>query len=64
MNIETLKMLSKNPHYKLTPKQKEELAERKPMVEFGVPNLHNNTFEKHETETKKKRKKVPHIVSH
>ena len=51
MNIQTLKNLSKNPHYKLSDKQKRQLAEydRKPMIEFGVMNKHDNTRNIHDT---------------
>lgn len=51
MNIQTLERLAKNPHYKLSAKQKEELArhKRKPMVEFGVPPIHNTDLDIHET---------------
>lgn len=51
MNRETLERLARNPHYKLSAKQKEELAkiDRKPMVEFGVPSIHNTDLPIHET---------------
>lgn len=45
MNIETLRNLKKNPHYKLTAEQEEELrlAEQgsDTMVTIGVPQMHN-----------------------
>jgi len=51
MNRDTLERLARNPHYKLSAKQKEELAkiDRKPMVEFGVPPIHNTDLPIHET---------------
>ncbi len=51
MNIETLKQLAKNPHYKLSAKQKAELdaVERKPMVTFGSLNTHSNDLPLHNT---------------
>ena len=59
MNIQTLKNLSKNPHYKLSDKQKRQLAEydRKPMIEFGVMNKHNNKMPIHSTGQTKRKKK-------
>jgi hypothetical protein len=52
MDIQTLQKLSKNPHYKLSPAQREQLSqvERKPMVEFGSPNIHVNEFNRHDVE--------------
>ena len=65
MNIETLLKLEKNPHYKLNDKQKEMLLryrqgisiERQPMVEFGVPNIHNSLFQQHPTVLVKRKRK-------
>jgi hypothetical protein len=57
MDAETLEKLKNNPHYKMSAKQKEELRqlERKPMVEFGVPPVHNTSFG-HEVEMEKKKR--------
>ena len=59
MNIQTLKKLAQNPHYKLNDKQKAELAQatRKPMVTFGVINKHDNTKKIHSTGQRKKKVK-------
>ena len=49
MNDRTLKLLNRNPHYKMSPKQLEEKykIEKKPMVGFGTHNAigdtHNNS---------------------
>lgn len=59
MNLETLERLEANPHYRLNEKQKQELERlrreevKKPMVEFGVPTIHNTNPELHPTEIKK-----------
>lgn len=49
MNEATRKKLESNPHYKLSAKQKKEIREenlnRKPMVEFGTPPVHQNRIE-------------------
>ena len=59
MNLQTLKQLAQNPHYKLSPKQKAmlEKANRKPMVEFGVPRIHDNKLKIHDTNQRKRRRK-------
>lgn len=59
MEEKTLKKLKQNPFYKLSDKQKEEAStiDRRPMIEFGSPNLHNQSFEKHETKVYRKNKK-------
>lgn len=52
MNLETLRRLAQNPHYKLTSKQKAELAqhEQKAAVTvFGGVNLHDNSVSIHDT---------------
>ena len=58
MNIQTLKKLASNPHYRLTSKQMAMLAQadKKPMIEFGVPSVHNNRFDIHDTNQKKKKR--------
>jgi len=58
MNIETLLKLKNNPHYKLSDKQKAFLNEyeRKPMIEFGLPKLHNQSFPKNDTSFVQKRR--------
>jgi selenocysteine lyase/cysteine desulfurase len=48
MNEKTLEKLKSNPHYKLSKEQ-----DKKPMVQFGIPKVHNQTVKKH-----KKLKKV------
>lgn len=61
VDLETLTKLKKNPHYKLSAAQKQQLVEheRKTMIEFGVTPTHDNHFNKHDTKVKKrKRKKV------
>lgn len=49
MNIETLEKLSQNPHYKLSAKQKEELAKHRMThaITFGKPQMHDNTIHTH-----------------
>ena len=49
MNIATLRKLKNNPFYKMNSKQKEGMAmiERKPMVEFGSPDIHDNSLDIH-----------------
>lgn len=49
MNIQTLKKLQNNPFYKLSKKQELELRtlDKKPMIEFGVPNIHSSSLDKH-----------------
>lgn len=61
MDEKTLKKLMGNPHYKLNTKQKAEAREidRKPMIEFGVPDFHANTFLTHDTQTKHKKRTKP-----
>lgn len=58
MDKETLLRLSRNPHYKLSDKQKEELArtQRVQMIQFGEPDLHNQSIPKHDTSFMQKRK--------
>ena len=57
MNLHTLKQLAKNPHYKLSDKQKAELAteDRKPMVTFGSVDKHSNKLPVHQTGQRKRR---------
>lgn len=60
MNEKTLEKLSTNPHYKMSSKQKNQLAvlkrDQRPVVEFGVPNYHDNEPELHNTKVKKKKR--------
>lgn len=61
MTINMLRKLSKNPHYKLSQKQiallaEYEAKERKPMVEFGKPQTHNGSVEKHPQLLKRERR--------
>ncbi len=59
MNDKTLEKLSRNPHYKMTSKQKNQLASirpEKPVIEFGVPNYHANEPELHNTKVNKKKR--------
>ncbi len=58
MDLATLKKLQRNPHYKLSDKQKKELrdAERKPIKSFGSPETHNAEIPKHEVKVKRSRK--------
>ena len=55
MDYQTLKKLSQNPHYKLSPKQRVALDgyERPKMVQFGEPEINDNTFSQHEVKLKK-----------
>ena len=58
MNETTLHKLASNPHYKMTADQKNQMVNlkpKKPMNEFGVPNLHDNEVEKHDTKVIKKK---------
>jgi hypothetical protein len=59
MNERILKRLINNPHYKMNKDQKIGLSEikKKPMIQFGEPNLHNNEFAKHDVSVVKKREK-------
>ena len=59
MNDGMLLRLSRNPHYKLSDEQKRRLAEinKKPMVEFGVPPIHNKAINMHDTTLSKKARK-------
>ncbi len=47
--------LSRNPHYRLSEKQKQKLREfdNDPVVLFGIVPTHQNTFETHKTQVKK-----------
>ncbi len=56
-NIETLRKLVRNPHYKLNDKQKKALedAGREPIKSFGPPETHNATIPKHEVKVKRPR---------
>ena len=51
MNKTTLARLAKNPHYKLNPKQQEELAgeDRQPMETFGGFDIHDTALPLHPT---------------
>ena len=55
MNYHELLKLKRNPHYKLSDKQKKELAqyENDPVVLFGIVEPHNNKFEQHPVKVKK-----------
>jgi hypothetical protein len=55
MNIETLKKLERNPHYKLSDKQKKQLrdAERTPMKKLEI---HNTSVPRHEVKITRTRK--------
>ena len=59
MNEQTLKKINNNPHYKMNKDQKIGLSEitRKPMIQFGEPILHDNSFAKHDVSVVKERKK-------
>lgn len=59
MNEKTLQKIKKNPYYKMSKDQKIQLSEieRKPMIQFGEPNLHDNSFAKHDVSVVKRRKK-------
>jgi len=50
MNLQTLLRLERNPHYKLSAKQKAELAQlrKKPMVPFGKVPTHNQGINIHD----------------
>lgn len=58
MNRATLLRLKNNPHYKLSAAQQRQLdeLERKPMVEFGVPPVNKNGFEKHEVRINRRKR--------
>ena len=45
-----LERLSKNPHYKMSKEQEIEYRKltRKPMIQFGEPDINNNQFAKHD----------------
>jgi hypothetical protein len=49
MDNNALEKLKKNPHYKMSQKQKQ--ATREEMVEFGKVPLHNQQIQKHPTGT-------------
>jgi len=51
MDKKILEKLSQNPHYKMTKEQKAEYEyyNRKPMIQFGTPDINTNQFAKHET---------------
>lgn len=49
MNIETLRRLAQNPHYKLTSKQKAELARYERTTVFGSVQTHDNNIKLHDT---------------
>lgn len=57
MDEYTLKKLQRNPHYKLSDKQRAQLAScrRNPMVDIGTPQIHNNKVEKHPVEMVKRK---------
>lgn len=59
MNLYQLEKLKNNPHYKLSLKQKTKLnqIQRKPMVEFGALDIHDNSLKKHNTNQSKKKVK-------
>lgn len=45
-----LERLSKNPHYKMSKEQEAEYNQmvRKPMIQFGEPDINKNEFAKHD----------------
>lgn len=48
MNKSTLERLNKNPHYKMSEKQRREYEQSyKKMVTFGVPPINNHVPKKH-----------------
>ena len=51
MEEKTLENLKNNPHYKMNAKQKAEYESivKKPMIQFGKPDVHDNQFAKHDT---------------
>lgn len=56
MNYHALLRLKQNPHYKLSEKQKKQLAEyeTQPVVLFGIVEKNDNTFAQHNTKVVKK----------
>ena len=62
MNLQTLERLERNPHYTLSTKQRAELERlrqkenREPMVEFGVPSIHNSNVNIHDVKVVKKKR--------
>lgn len=48
MNQETLKRLQSNPHYKMGKEKEKPPIKRKPMIEFGQLNRHNQTVPLHD----------------
>lgn len=63
MNERTLEKINKNPHYKMSKEQKIQFGEikRKPMIQFGEPELNNNQFAKHDVSVVQKREKYEKI---
>lgn len=59
MNKATLDKLKSNPFYKPNASERMAMAEaeRKDMVEFGVPSVHNDSFAKHSVEVRKYKRK-------
>ena len=59
MNEQTLRKLKNNPHYKMSSKQLEEFnrIDKKPMIKFGNPEIHNNNPILHPVNVVKSRKK-------
>jgi len=55
MNYHALLKLKNNPHYRLSDKQKRQLAqyENDPVVLFGIVEKHDNTFEQHKVKVRK-----------
>lgn len=51
MNEKTIAKIKNNPFYKPSGAQQAEIAktERKPMVEFGTIDKHDNDFDRHPT---------------
>lgn len=54
-----MRKLKSNPFYKPNASERMAMAEedRKEMVEFGVPAVHNDNFEKHSVEVRKYKRK-------
>lgn len=57
MDIEVIKRLKKNPHYKLSEEELEALRKsEEKSLEYGFPKIHNHEFDKHSTTIKKKKR--------
>lgn len=64
MQLSTIEKLMKNPHYKLSAKQRQDLADqqRDEMIEFGVPPLHRSGFETHQVQYSPMRRKKKQVL--